>query len=124
MNIESLIIIGGLYNVAFTIFHLLFWKIFKWKKDLASLSIINRGVMQILNLCLTFVFLIFGYISIFHTKELISTSLGVSLLLLISVFWALRAIEQVVFFGLKNKVSLIFFIIFLTGFVIYLYPFL
>src|SRR3990170_5730304 len=120
MNIESLIIIGGLYNVAFTIFHLLFWKIFKWKKDLASLSIINRGVMQILNLCLTFVFLIFGYISIFHTKELISTSLGVSLLLLISVFWALRAIEQVVFFGLKNKVSLIFFIIFLTGFVIYL----
>ena len=124
MNIESLIIIGGLYNVAFTIFHLLFWKIFKCKKDLASLSIINRGVMQILNLCLTFVFLIFGYISIFHTKELISTSLGVSLLLLISVFWALRAIEQVVFFGLKNKVSLIFFIIFLTGFVIYLYPFL
>ena len=124
MNIESLIVVGGLYNFAFVIFHLLFWKIFKWKKDLASLSIINRGVMQILNLCLTFVFLIFGYISIFHTKELISTSLGVSLLLLISVFWALRAIEQVVFFGLKNKVSLIFFIIFLTGFVIYLYPFL
>lgn len=94
------------------------------EKDLASLTFINKAVMQVLNLSLTFVFLIFAYISIFHTQELLSTNLGNTLLLLISIFWFLRAIEQIIFFGLKNKTSIIFFVFFLLGSIIYLYPFL
>ena len=124
MNLESVIFAGGIYNIILVIFHLTFWKLFKWKKDLARITFINRAVMQVLNLSLTLVFLIFAYISLFHAQELISTNLGISLLLMISIFWFLRAIEQIIFFGLKNVTSVMFFLFFLLGSIIYLYPFL
>ena len=124
MNSELWIITGGIFCVGFVIFHLTFWKLFKWQEDLASLTFFNRAVMQVLNLSLTFAFFIFGYISLFHTRELLTTSLGTSLLLLISIFWFLRAIQQILFFGLKNNVSLFLFIVFVAGFTIYLTPFI
>lgn len=119
---ETLILAGGLYHIAFAIFHMFFWRLFKWKESLSSLSFINRNVMQILNLCLTFVFLIFAYLSLVHTKELLSSDLGHAVLILICVFWVLRAIEQVVFFSLKDKISKILFFIFIVGAVIYGIP--
>ncbi len=122
MSAKSVILIGGIYHVAFAIFHLAFWKLFRWKEDLASLSVVNQAVMQILNLCLTFVFLIFAYLSICHTSELLTTRLGKALLFLIAVFWFLRAIEQVVFLGLRTKVSVAFFAVFVIGAMIYFYP--
>ncbi|MCK4894277.1 MAG: hypothetical protein KAT07_09935, partial [Calditrichia bacterium] len=91
MNADIWILTGGLYCLGFVIFHLTFWKLFKWQEDLTSLTFINRAVMQVLNLSLTFAFFIFGYISLFHAQELQTTSLGTSLLLLISIFWLLRA---------------------------------
>jgi len=124
VDLESVLFAGGIYNIVLIIFHLTFWKLFKWKKDLASLTFVNRAVMQVLNLSLTFVFLIFAYISLFHVQELIGTNLGNSLLLLISIFWFLRAINQIVFFGLKDITSTMFFVFFLLGSIIYMYPFL
>ncbi len=67
---ESLIIFGGFFHLGFVVFHLFFWRLFKWRKDLASLNFINRAVMQILNLCLIFVFLAAGIISIFYAHDL------------------------------------------------------
>jgi len=124
VDLESVLFAGGIYNIVLIIFHLTFWKLFKWKKDLVSLTFVNRAVMQVLNLSLTFVFLIFAYISLFHVQELIGTNLGNSLLLLISIFWFLRAINQIVFFGLKDITSTMFFVFFLLGSIIYMYPFL
>ena len=119
---EVMILIGGFYNLGFAIFHLLFWRLFRWKRDLSSLTFINRSVMQILNLCLTFVFLLMAYISFFNTSELIQTNLGKALLVGFSLFWFLRMIEQVIFFGIRNSISIILTLIFLFGCVIYLVP--
>lgn len=124
MSAEPIVMLGGIFNVAFAVFHVLFWRLLDWKRDLASLSFINRQVMQILNLCLTFAFLIFAYISFFHTAELVGTSLGRALLLLISVFWFLRAAEQAIFFQLKRALSVAFFVAFLVGGLLYAYPWL
>lgn len=124
MTPEASIIMGGIFNSAFFLFHLLFWRIFDWKRDLASLRFVNRQVMQILNLCLTFVFLMFACISFFHAEELLKTGLGRSLLLLISVFWFLRAAEQAIFFGLRQLLSIAFFTAFLAGGLLYAYPWL
>ena len=124
MRAETVLVLGGVFNIAFAVFHLLFWRVFDWKRDLASLTFINRQVMQILNLCLTFVFLIFAYISFFHTAELLATSLGRALLLLISTSWLLRAVEQVIFFRLKRPLSMAFFVLFLLGALLYGYPWL
>lgn len=122
MNAETLIVSGGLYNLALAVFHLLFWKLFNWKQDLASLTPLNRAVVQILNLCLTFVFLVFAYISFFHANELLRSRLGRSLLALVAIFWFLRAIEQVIFFGLRRKASIAFLMLFLIGTGLYFIP--
>jgi len=123
MEIETYIVIGGIFSIGFVIFHLLFWKIFKWETELRLLNHVNKGIIQVLNLCLTYIFLLFAYISFFHPTELVSSGLGKSILLLISLFWFIRAIEQIYFFGIKNRISIILFIIFILGGLIYLYPF-
>ena len=119
---ETLIKAGGLYNIILIVFHLLFWRIFNWKDDLPSLSFLNRAIMPVLNLSLTFVFVIFAYISLVHSNELLSTSLGRSLLMLIAVFWFARAMMQVVYFKLQHWGSLAFVLYFLAGAVLYCIP--
>jgi len=119
---EVMILLGGFYNLGFAIFHLMFWRLFRWKRDLSSLTFINRSVTQILNLCLTFVFLLMAYISFFNTSELIQTNLGKALLVGFSLFWFLRMIEQIIFFGIRNLISIALTLVFLFGCVIYLIP--
>ena len=117
---NTLLIIGGFYHLGFTIFHLFFWRLFHWKKDLASLTIVNRAVMQILNLCLTFVFIVVAYISLFYSFEMLSTNLGKVITASISLFWLIRFAEQLYFFGLKKPFSIILSMLFFAGFIIYL----
>ena len=80
--------------------------------------------MQVLNLCLTFVFVIFAYVSIAHATEMTTTPLGRSLLLLIALFWYLRAVEQIYFFGFRNPLSVLFLVFFAIGGTLYLIPFM
>lgn len=122
MNSDTLLILGGVFNLVFAVFHLSFWRIFNWQQDLKPLRYVNRALMQILNLCLTFVFFIFAYISFSYTYDLLITRLGHSIIASISVFWFLRAFMQVAFFGLKNKISKILFVLFLFGGFIYVCP--
>jgi len=122
MTNETIIILGGVFNLLIAVFHLSFWRIFNWHQDLKSLRFVNRAIVQILNLCLTFVFFIFAYISLSYTYDLLITRLGHSIMASISVFWFLRAFMQIAFFGLKNKISILFFVLFLVGGVLYIYP--
>lgn len=59
----------ALYNLAFAIFHLTFWKLLNWKDELQRVSANNRAVMQTLNLCLTFVFFLAAYLYFFHSDD-------------------------------------------------------
>jgi hypothetical protein len=122
MTPEVSLVMGGLFNLAFAVFHILFWRIFDWKRDLESLSFNNRQIMQVLNLCLIFAFVLFAWISFFHRNELLQTALGRSILILIALFWLLRAIEQVLFFGLNRPASVAFLVVFLIGALLYAYP--
>jgi len=115
---------GGVFHLALAIFHLFFWRIFHWKEDLASLTRINRAIMQILNICLTFLFFVVAYVSFAHAEELISTPLGRTILASIALFWIFRLILQVVLFGARHGLSILFIVIFLVGIILYLIPFL
>jgi len=115
MRPETLVAAGGLFAAAFALFHLAFWRLFRWKTELAKLTSLNRAIVQVLNLSLTFVFVIFAYVSLAHPAEMVTTELGRSLLLLIAILWYLRAAEQVVFFGLRKPLSIVFFVLFLVG---------
>lgn len=112
--------IGGIYHLGFAVFHLFFWRLFRWQQDLAHLLPVNRAVMQILNFCLIFIFLLFAWISLVHPTELLLTGLGRAVRAGIALFWFLRTIEQVHFFGLRNRVSMIFTLVFLAGGMLYL----
>ncbi len=116
---KTLIIIGGFLWLAFFVFHIFFWKLFDWKHDLEKLNKTNKAVMQVLNLCLMLCFLIFAYISIFQTDELLNTSLGKTLLVGMILFGIFRAIEQAIFFDLKHIRSKIVLFVALFGTIIY-----
>ena len=119
---KQLLIAGSIYNLVFAIFHILFWKIFQWKTQLNKLDFLNRGRMQVLNLCLTFCFLMFSYISFFHSSELLTTRLGNTILAGIAIFWVLRALEQIIFFKLNHWHSIVFLLFFIGGAIIYAIP--
>lgn len=113
---------GGIFNLGFTVFHLFFWKLFDWKKDLASLTPVNRSVMQILNLCLTFMIFMMSYVSLFLPQEMLTTRLGKSLLASFALFWFLRTLEQIFVFEVRNRLSVVFTLIFLLGSILYIIP--
>jgi tryptophan-rich sensory protein len=119
---ELLIKLGGAYHILLIIFHLLFWRIFNWQHDLISLSFINRQTMQVMNIILIFIFLIFAWISLVHTQELLSTPLGNHLILLICLLWIVRSVLQVVFYKLNHWASFLLLGYFLAGGILYGIP--
>jgi len=119
---ECLLILGGLLHFGFAVFHLMFWRIFHWKTDLASLTRTNRGIMQVLNLCITFLFLLIGYVSLVHRQDLLNTGMGRTILSGMGLFWVARAIAQLMFFKMKNWISLSLMAVFIFCSVIYLLP--
>ena len=119
---ETFIIAGGFYTIGLIVFHLLFWRIFDWEQDLKRISFLNRATMQVLNISLTLSFIIFSYISLVHATELLTSSLGHSLLLLMALFWLARAIQQIVFYRLRHWASWAFLLLFLSGSLLYAIP--
>ena len=118
---KNLIYIGGVYCVIFAIFHIAFWKLFDWKNDLPKLKSVNRGVLQVLNLRLTYVFIVVAFISFFFADDLINTKLGNVILGAVSIFAVMRAIEQLIFWKIE-KIGVVFFFIFLIGAGIFAIP--
>jgi len=118
---KNLIYIGGIYCLVFAIFHLAFWKLFDWKNDLPKLKSVNRGVIQVLNLRLTYVFIVVAFISFFFAEDLINTKLGNVILGAVSIFAVMRAIEQLIFWKIE-KIGVAFFFIFLIGAGIFAIP--
>jgi len=116
---EAFIFFGGVYTVALIVFHLLFRRIFKWPESLASLNYVNRATMQVMNISLTFIFVMFAFISFAYTAELLNTPLGRTMLALISALWLFRAALQLVFYGWQHKASAAFTIYFLLGMFLY-----
>ncbi len=119
---RTLIISGGFLWLAFFVFHIFFWKLFDWKHDLEKLMKTNKAIIQVLNLCLMLCFLVFSFVSIFQTDELLTTGLGKTLLIGMVLFAFLRAVEQVIFFDLRHIRSKAVLAAALIGTMIYLIP--
>jgi hypothetical protein len=116
------VVLGGLHSLAFGLFHLAFWKLFHWKRELARLSVANRAVMQILNLRLTYVFLAVAALCFLFPAELAGTPLGRAMLVVMSLFWLGRAIEQLVFLPLRHPAVHLLTLAFLAGAAVFALP--
>jgi hypothetical protein len=89
---------GGAINLLFVLFHL--GMVQPIGAALASLSPDIRATVSTLNVQMAFALLIFGYLALFRWRDLLTTRLGHVIAIAISLFWFLRAINQLVFYGL------------------------
>jgi len=107
--------------LVFAVFHLMFWKLFEWKRELPKLKPVNRGVMQVMNLRLTYVFLVIAFITFFFADDLLTTNLGKVILGATSLFCLMRAIEQPIFWKF-DKIGAAFLVVLLLGAGIFAVP--
>lgn len=110
-----LIVAAGVFNLAFAVFHLFFWRLFRWDEELPRLGAVNRGIMQVLNLSLTYCFAVSALLLLSFPIAVASTDIGRFLLLAMTGFWLMRAVFQPMFFGLKAPLSLGLFVVLIVG---------
>ncbi|MCF8275529.1 MAG: hypothetical protein K9J17_02250 [Flavobacteriales bacterium] len=94
-------IIGWLF-VALALIHAVFPSYFNWKKELVSLSLINRQLMYVHSFFIAFVVLLMGVLCITSAHEITTTHLGRTLSLGLAIFWGVRLLFQ--FFGYSSQV--------------------
>lgn len=119
---STIVLICGLYSTAFAIFHLLFWRLFGWKKDLAKRRPENKAIMQILNLRLVYVFLFVGVMCLAFPEELHTSAMGRAFMMGFAVFWLGRTIEQFVFLRVNHPAVHILTAVFILGTVLFAIP--
>ena len=102
---KILILIGGIQQILGLIFHMLFWKLFRWPEDLLCLSYDNRAGMQVLDLQLMLIFAFFAYVSFFKSNELLTTSIGRMIGWFIIIFYFARVINQFLFWDPLMKAA-------------------
>ncbi len=119
---KTIILLGGLYNMSFAIFHILFWKIFNWRSDLKNLSFANRAIMQILNVQIIVYFVFTGVVCFVFPTELLQTKLGTYFLGGTSLFWFVRTIQQFVFLNVNHSKIHMLTLIFLIGTILFALP--
>lgn len=124
MTATTWILLGGLHSLAFAVFHMAFWKLFRWPQTLAGTTVANRAIVQILNLRLIYIALGIAVLCFAFTDELRTTALGRAVLLGMSLFWVGRTIEQFVFLRINRAVVHVLTALFVLGAVIFAMPLL
>ncbi len=118
----SWVLVCGVFSILFGVFHLLFWRLFDWKQQLQKLSVPNRAIMQILNLCLTYVFFFIGFLCLAFPQELVETNLGKAFMIGCSLFWLARTVEQFIFLRINNIKVHLLTALFIVGTIIFMIP--
>jgi len=59
---KVIIYLGGIYSLAFALFNIGFWKIFKWHSELKKMSSANKVIMQILNVQIIYYFIFVTFV--------------------------------------------------------------
>jgi len=138
MIAEVLIYIGGAYQLTWVLAHFQFPKQLDWKNALATLDDFNRILMLIFSKLLLFFYLGTALICFIFAGELPDTDIGLAVLIFLSLYWLVRALLQVQYFGFRKAntlnvqlspndvsnqtISYILFIIFMIGFGLFLAP--
>jgi hypothetical protein len=121
---DTILFLCGLYNLGFALFHMLFWKLFRWDEDLKKISFVNNRIMQILNIQIIFYFVFVAVLCFIFPSEIVTTTLGKYFLAGTSLFWLIRTFQQFIFFKTNNLRINILTIIFITGAILFALPIL
>ena len=102
---KILLRIGGVINLLFVLVHIAMAK--PINEVLGPLSPEILPIVHMLNIHVAFTLLIFAYLAIFQWRDLLTTQLGNVTALAIALFWFLRGINQIVFYGLTAPGTLL-----------------
>jgi len=87
----------GVVMMILALVHVIFPKYFNWKKELQTLSLINRQMMTIHTLFIAITVFLMGLLCFTCSTDLVETELGKTISLGFGLFWTIRLIIQ--FFG-------------------------
>ena len=76
MSQDLPLLLCALHSYAFAAFHLAFWRLFGWKRELAKVGLATRAIAQILNLRLVYVLMGIGTACLLFPAELRGTALA------------------------------------------------
>jgi hypothetical protein len=129
MNDKLLIKLGGIFHLICALFHIIFPVMFKWKENLDKLPQENKvnikEILHVSDICVLMFWLILAYIPFFFPQELLTSSIGKSLLTCIVILWfILIFILHPLFSDIKKKLSIIRVIFFLSGYLLFFIPWL
>lgn len=114
--------LGGALYIAWALFHLGFGRMFKWDVALAGLDYVNRTVYRIINLCIAFLFLAAGGLTLAYAPEMLTPGLGLALTAVLGAFWLFRLVLQLLMFKLSHPASQVLSFFFLLTLGAYAYP--
>jgi hypothetical protein len=114
--------VGGIIHILVALLHLAFWWILGWKEQLPLLSDENSAVLQVLNIHVIYVALLFATVSMSYTAQLVSSTIGRFICGSIAGFWLLRGVNEFVFWGLKSAASWISLLICFVVAALYVVP--
>ena len=114
---SSMMILAASYCFALALFHLMFWRLFRWPATLAASGSLNVGVTQTLNLMLTLGVVMYGAALLWGAFHLDRTAW--TLPAAGALFLAVRVVVQPFQFSMRNTASLVLTATFAAGAVIH-----
>ncbi len=112
----------ALHSLALAAFHAGFWKLFDWPRTLATTTLANRAIVQIINLRLIYFFLGVAAACLAFPEELRGTALGRAVLAFMVVFWIGRTLEQWLFLRARHAGVHALTVVFVLGAVLFAVP--
>lgn len=96
---KTMVSIGGITFLFFGLFHMSFWLIFDWKRELIKLNLVNSNLMQMMNIGIIVIMLALGAVLLIYKKDILSSGLGKAVLMLSSIFFFVRLIAEFIYPG-------------------------
>ena len=86
--------IAGCLMLILSLSHVAFPKYFRWKKEFAAVSLINRQMMYIHTFFIALLLLLIGVLCLTSADDLVHTRLGHRVALGLGIFWGIRLVLQ------------------------------
>jgi hypothetical protein len=91
----------GVLLIGLALVHAVFPKYFNWDKELKSLSLINRQMMNIHTFFIALTVFLMGLLCFTSSTEIVETNLGKKISLGLGLFWSVRLVIR--FFGYSTE---------------------
>ena len=86
--------VSGLILIILALIHLIFPKYFNWRKELSSVSLINKQLMYVHTFFIALILLLMGVFCLYSSKDIIYTRLGRQIAFGLFLFWIIRFVFQ------------------------------